>query len=90
MAKVAGKIPLKGIKSLEIAMRDTMEGMFDSAIYFAYRSSPDTVQILSIEAPKPVNFNHPTAQVIPVRACQKISDYLIQRELHLERLPCEP
>jgi len=87
MAKTIGKIPLKGSKALEMRMRDTMDGIFDSALYFAFRSSPETLQILSIEPPKPVNFNQPPAEVVSVRAYQDITDYLIQRELHLERLP---
>ncbi len=87
MAKVVGKIPLEGTKALEIAMQDTMDGMSDLALYFAYRSSPETVQILSIEPPKPVNFSHSPAQIVRVKSSQHVTGYPIQRKLHLKRLP---
>jgi len=87
MAKLVGKIPLKGAKALEVAMRDTLDGLYDSAIYFGFQSSPETMQILSIEPPKPVKFDQPPAEVVPVASYQDVTDYLIQRELHLERLP---
>ena len=87
MAKLVGKIPLKGDKALELTMRDTLDGLFDSAAYFGFHSSPETVQILSIEPPKPVNFNQTVAQIVPVPRFQDVTDYLIQRELHLERVP---
>lgn len=67
-------------------MRDSMEGLADSATYFAYCSSPDTLEILSIEPPKTLNFNKKPATVVKVKPVQDISDYLIQRELHLERI----
>ncbi len=87
MAKLVGKIPRKGGKALEMAMRDTLDGLYDSASYFGFHSSPQTIQILSIESPKPVNFDQPPAQVLRVQKIQDVTDYLIQRELHLERLP---
>lgn len=65
-----------------------MDGMFDSATYFAYSSHPDTVQILSIEPPKPVTFDSAsTAEVVSVKSTKRVSDFLPARELHLERLP---
>jgi len=87
MAKLVGKIPLIGGKALELTMRDTLDGLFDAATYIGFHSCPETVQILSIEAPKPVNFERAPAQIISVHSLQDITDYLIQRELHLERLP---
>ena len=90
MAKLQRKIPVNGGKSLEMAMRDVMDSLTDSACYFAYRSTPDTLQILSIEPARQVNFHGPTAEVIPVRQSQSRSrdlvDYLIRRETELERL----
>jgi len=87
MAKLVGKIPLKEGKALEMAMRDTLDGLYDSAAYFGFKSYPETLQILSIELPKPVNFDQPPAEVLAVPRYQDVTDYLIQRELHLERLP---
>ncbi|VAW92673.1 hypothetical protein MNBD_GAMMA21-560 [hydrothermal vent metagenome] len=87
MAKLVGKIPFKGDKALELAMRDTLDGLFDTAAYIGFHSSPETMHILSIEQPKSVNFSRPPAQIVPVQSVQDITDYLIQRELHLERLP---
>jgi len=87
MIKLVGKIPIKGDKALELTMRDTLDGLYDTATYFGFHSSPETVQILSIEPSKPVNFERAPAQVISVHSLQDITDYLIQRELHLERLP---
>ena len=87
MAKLVGKIPHKGDKALEMAMRDTLDGLYDSASYFGFHSCPETVQILSIENPKPINFGQSPAKVVPVHRIQDVTDYLIQRELHLERLP---
>ncbi len=87
MAKLVGKIPLKGGKALEIAMRDTLDGLYDSAAYFGFHSCAETLQILSIEPPKPVNFDQPPAEIHQVSSYQDVTDFLIQRELHLERLP---
>ncbi len=86
MAKLVNRAPVQGGKSLEIVMRDTMEGLTDSAAYFAYRSHPDTLEILSIEPPKAVNFRKKRATIVHVKPPQDITDYLIQRELQLERI----
>lgn len=90
MAKTQRKIPVNGGKSLEMAMRDVLDGLTDSACYFAYRSTPDTLEILSIEPPKPTNWEQPTAEVIQVRDFQHrsrdIVEFLIRRETALERL----
>jgi len=86
MAKSLNRAPIEGGKALEIAMRDTMEGLADSAAYFAYRSTPETLQILSIEPPKTLNFEKKPANVTHVKPRQDITDYLIQRELRLERI----
>ena len=90
MAKTQRKIPVNGGKSLEMAMRDVMDSLADSACYFAYRSTPDTLQILSIEPPKQLSFERPPADVIPVEAyrarSRDIVDFLIRRETELERV----
>lgn len=86
MAKLINRAPVHGEKSLEIAMRDTMEGLADSATYFAYHSNPDTLEILSIEPPKTLNFEKKPAKVIQVKPSQDFTDYLIQREMQLERI----
>jgi len=92
MAKLLNRAPVQGGKALEIVMRDSMEGLVDSAAYFAYRSNPDTLEILSIEPPKTLNFEKKPASVTHVspanqaKPIQDITDYLIQRELRLERI----
>ena len=90
MAKPQRKIPVQGGKSLEMAMRDVLDGLADSACYFAYRSTPDTLQILSIEPPKPVTPEQPTAEIITVKDYQRrsrdIVEFLMRRETELERL----
>ena len=86
MAKRINRAPVQGGKALEMAMRDSMEGLADSAAYFGYRSNPDTLEILSIEPPKTLNFVKNPENVILMKPVQDISDFLIQRELRLERI----
>lgn len=86
MAKLIKRAPIQGNKLLELVMRDTLEGLADSAAYFAYRSNPDVMEILSIEPPKTLNFEKKPAKVLIVKPVQDISEYLIQRELRLERI----
>jgi len=38
-------------RALEMTMRDTLGGLEELATYFAYRSTPDTLEILSIDPP---------------------------------------
>lgn len=82
--KKYSKIPIKGDKALEMTMQDVMEGLEDSASYFAFRSTPDTLEVLSIEPPKgdPVAERAPLATVyaVPRRRSVDIVDYLIARE----------
>ena len=70
-------------KLLEITMRDVMDGLEDAATYMSYHSSPDVVEILSIEPP-----GRPTpkeTKLIPMELYgsdnSDIIEYLIQREL---------
>jgi hypothetical protein len=91
MAKSAKKAPVKGEKSLEMVMRDVMEGLTDAASYFAFRSTPDTLEILSIEPPKgdPFQTGRPNnANVTPLRRARShdIVDFLVRRETRLERI----
>jgi len=67
-------------------MRDVQEGLTDSAAYFAYRSNPSVMEILSIEPAKSLNFEKKPAKVLHVKPAQDITEYLIQRELTLERI----
>ena len=71
-------------------MRDVMAGLSDSASYFAYRSTPDTLEILSIEPPKgdPFLTERTNATVTPLRRARSndIVDYLVRRETRLERI----
>jgi len=86
MAKLINRAPVQGEKSLEIAVRESMEGLADSVAYFAYRSSPNTLEILSIEPAKTLNFEKKPAKIIPVKPSQDVTEYLIQREMQLERI----
>lgn len=45
------KSPRKGHKLLEIAMIDVLDGIEEAACYLGYQPAPDTLEILSIEAP---------------------------------------
>ena len=77
------RLSTSGIKRLEITMRDVLDGLEDTAIFMHYKSSPDVVEVLSIEAN-----TRPTpeySKIIPIN--QKLNDtesdiveYLIQRE----------
>lgn len=73
-------------------MRDVMEGLADAASYFAFRSTPDTLEILSIEPPKGDPFMRgqaPTpATITPLRRGRShdIVDFLVRRETRLERI----
>ena len=78
------KLSTRGIKRLEMTMRDVLDGLEDAAIYTNYHSSPDIVEILSIEPPGRLTIkNH---NVIPMSIPTNnyddadIVDYLIQRE----------
>ena len=81
------KLSNRGIKRLEVTMRDVMDGLEDAASYMNYRSTPDIVEILSIEPPdRPA----PSEQkVIPINLSpnneqnSNIVEYLIQRELKI-------
>ena len=79
------KLSTRGIKSLEISMRNVLDGLEDAASYMNYHSSPDVVEILSIEPPgRPTSVKQ---KVIPINLPinnnidTDIVDYLIQREL---------
>lgn len=79
------KLSTRGIKRLEVTMRDVLDGLEDAASYINYESSPDIVEILSIEPPgRPIAVKD---KVIPINLAfetgrsNDIVDYLIQREL---------
>lgn len=82
---ILSKLSTRGIKRLEVTMRDVLDGLEDAASYVNYESSPDIVEILSIEPP-----GRPAAvkdKVIPIKLpfetdrSNNIVAYLIQREL---------
>lgn len=81
------KISTKGIKRLEVTMRDVLDGLEDAASYMNYHSVPDVVEILSIEPPgreiQPANKVIPMMKAIPeeTQTSSNIVEYLIQREL---------
>ncbi|MFO7603232.1 MAG: hypothetical protein R6X06_05385 [Gammaproteobacteria bacterium] len=78
------KRPVNGTKALEMNMRDVMDGLYDSACYFAFRSTPDTLEILSIEPPKgdPVALPRKKARVhhMPINRTANVVDFLMARE----------
>lgn len=90
MAKNIKKAPIQGSRDLEMVMRDVLDGLNDSASYFAFRSTPDTLEILSIEPPRGDPFQQPpvAAKVTPLRRARShdIVDYLTRRETRLERI----
>ena len=91
MKKKYHKIPVKGDKALEMTMQNVLEGLEDSASYFAFQSTPDTLEILSIERPKgdPVTNRQPLATVHHVLCSKRsndIVDFLITRETQAEQL----
>lgn len=79
------KLSTCGIKRLEITMRDVLDGLEDAAIFMNYHSSPDIVEVLSIEPPGRPLID--TSKVIPLNRPTNNNDdsdiveYLIQREL---------
>jgi len=81
------KLSIRGIKRLEVTMRDVMDGMEDAACYMNYLSAPETVEILSIDPPG--RAAPPLQEVIPFNKIDttvsnqssNIVEYLIQREL---------
>jgi len=81
------KLSTRGIKRLEVTMRDVMDGLEDAASYLNYQSTPDIVEILSIEPPgRPAPGEQ---KVIPMHLStgneqnSTIVEYLIQRELKI-------
>ena len=66
-------------------MRDVMDGLEDAASYINYKSTPDIIEILSIEPPSQRAVTK--EKVIPIKLpfesnrSNNIVDYLIQREL---------
>jgi len=81
------KLSTRGIKRLEVVMRDVLDGLEDAASYMNYHSVPEVIEILSIEPPgrdiKPnkevIQFNDlPPAESVDN---SNIVEYLIQREL---------
>lgn len=82
------KLSTRGIKRLEVTMRDVMDGLEDAASYINYQSVPETVEILSIEPPGRA-IHQPKQDVIQFNKVDftdssessNIVEYLIQREL---------
>lgn len=76
---------VRGIKRLEITMRDVLDGLEDAAVFMNYHSNSDIVEILSIEPPGRTDFSQ--SKIIPLKPSTQNSDnadiveYLIQREL---------
>ncbi len=85
---MTAKITTKGAKLLEITMRDVLDGLEEAAIYSNYHS-PDTLEILSIEAagrpiqltPEIIQLEKQRPKFIENKHSSNIVEYLIQREL---------
>jgi len=81
------KLSTRGIKRLEVTMRDVMDGMEDAASYMNYLSVPETVEILSIEPPgRPIQPAPELVQFTKADVSESIQndnivEYLIQREI---------
>ena len=93
MKKKYHKIPVKGGKALEMTMQNVLEGLEDSASYFAFQSTPDTLEILSIERPKgdPVANRQALATVHHVLCHQRsdnVVEFLMTREKQAEQPRC--
>lgn len=82
---MSAKIKTRGIKRLEVTMRDVLDGLEDAASYMNYHSSPDIVEILSIEPPScPIIVKQKLAPIkLPFEnnRSANIVDYLVQRKL---------
>jgi len=81
------KLSTRGIKHLEVTMRDVMDGLEDAASYMNYLSVPETVEILSIEPPgrsaPPLRevFQFKKIKTSVLNQSSNIVEYLTQREL---------
>ena len=81
------RISKRGIKRLEVTMRDVLDGLEDAASYMNYKSTPEVVEILSIEPPgRPTQPGQEVIQFNNLASCEvnensNIVEYLIQREL---------
>lgn len=81
------KISTPGIKRLEVVMRDVLDGLEDAASYMNYQSTPEIIEILSIEPPgrtiqsyqEVIQFNN--LDSTESKESSNIVEYLIQREL---------
>ncbi len=88
MASMTAKMTKKGLKRLEVTMLDVMDGLEDAASFMNYHSTPDVVEILSIEPPG--RAKQPQATVLPIKNYTPepepqadIVAYLIARETRL-------
>ena len=81
------KLSSRGIKYLEITMRDVLDGLEDAASYMNYQSVPETVEVLSIEPPgRVIQHNREIIQFNKTdtpdpNENSNIVNYLIEREL---------
>lgn len=79
------KLSTRGIKRLEITMRDVLDGLEDAASFINYSSTPDIVEILSIEPPgRPIAKKQNVVQIstsFDHNDSSDIVEYLTEREL---------
>ena len=84
---MSDKTKTRGIKRLEVTMRDVLDGLEDAASYMNYRSTPEIIEILSIEAPGRIN--PPQQDIIQLNSIKSVKsaqmpnivEYLIRREM---------
>ena len=63
-------------------MAETLSGLSDFATAFGYRSTPNSVEILSVEAPREPRVPLQRARVyrVPLRRSNDVVSFLIERE----------
>lgn len=76
--------PVTGDKSLELTMRDVLNGLSDTATQLAYAADASHVEILSLELPRGTP-HQPAARpdnviTVDTSRSHNIVDYLIRRE----------
>ncbi len=69
-------------KALELKMVETLSGLSDFATAFGYRCAPNSVEILSVQAPQELRMPMQRARVyrVPMRRSNDVVSFLIERE----------
>ena len=84
------KKPVEGHKALEMRMRESMESLEDSYTYVAFQSTPDCLEVLSVESPKNDPYRLPMNKKLspPININRRKNPFIsdIQRDACLERI----